>query len=94
MSQVPQVQDLNLLALYMRPSCPFCIRVSDYCREAALMLESRNIAEGEHLEALMVGGGKRQVPCLRIIDDVGRSHWLYESLDIIAYLKQQFRTQV
>jgi glutathione S-transferase len=37
-----------------------------------------------------VGGGKRQVPCLRIDGDDGQSHWLYESMDIMAYLKQQF----
>ena len=87
---IPAVTDLSRLALYMRPSCPFCVRVTDYCREAGLLLETRNIAQGEHLEALMVGGGKRQIPCLRIQDDAGRSHWLYESLDIIAYLQQQF----
>jgi len=87
---IPACTDLSRLALYMRPSCPFCVRVTDYCRDAGLLLETRNIGQGEHLEALMVGGGKRQVPCLRIQDATGRSHWLYESLDIIAYLQQQF----
>ena len=78
--------DLSGLALYMRPSCPYCIRVTDYCREHGVDLELRNIAEGQHLEALMVGGGKRQVPCLRI-ERQGQVRWLYESLDIIAYLQ-------
>lgn len=86
----PCVTDLNRLALYTRPSCPYCVRVTDYCQQTGIVLESRNIAEGAHLEALMSGGGKRQVPCLRIIDEQGNSHWMYESMDIIGYLKQQF----
>ena len=90
MSALPLTHDLGRLALYMRPSCPYCVRVTDFCREAKIELECRNIAEGAHLEALMVGGGKRQVPCLSIQDEQGQSHWLYESLDILAYLKQQF----
>ena len=90
MSALPLTHDLNRLALYMRPSCPYCVRVTDFCHEAKIELACRNIAEGEHLEALMVGGGTRQVPCLRILDGQGQSHWLYESLDIISYLKQQF----
>ncbi|MDD2343493.1 MAG: glutaredoxin [Tolumonas sp.] len=87
---LPAVSDLARLALYMRPSCPYCVRVTDFCQTADIKLENRNIAEGAHLEALMVGGGKRQVPCLRIQGDDGQNHWLYESMDIIAYLKQQF----
>ena len=87
---LPAVSDLARLALYMRPSCPYCVRVTDFCQTADIKLENRNISEGAHLEALMVGGGKRQVPCLRIQDDDGQSYWLYESMDIIAYLKQQF----
>lgn len=87
---LPAVSDLARLALYMRPSCPYCVRVTDFCQTANIKLENRNISEGAHLESLMVGGGKRQVPCLRIQGDDGQSHWLYESMDIIAYLKQQF----
>ncbi len=87
---LPAVSDLARLALYMRPSCPYCVRVTDFCQTADIKLENRNIAEGAHLEALMVGGGKRQVPCLRIQGDDGQNHWLYESMDIMAYLKQQF----
>lgn len=86
----PAVNDLNKLALYMRPSCPYCVRVADYCEHHGIALENRNISEGTHLEALMTGGGKRQVPCLRIIDTEGHSHWMYESMDIIHYLEQQF----
>lgn len=90
MTALPQTRDLTRLALYIRPSCPYCLRVMDACQVLGIQPEMRNIAEGAHLEALMVGGGKRQVPCLRVLDEQGGAHWLYESLDIIAYLKAQF----
>ena len=86
---VPDVQQWSALALYMRPSCPYCIRVSQFCSEAGIPLTQCSITEGSHLEALMVGGGKRQVPCLRIEAVPGEVHWLYESMDIIDYLKRQ-----
>jgi glutathione S-transferase len=38
---------------------------------------------------LIAGGGKGQVPCLRIETDDGNVRWLYESADIIAYLREQ-----
>lgn len=36
---------------------------------------------------LVAGGGKGQVPCLRIETDGGEVRWLYESIDIIRYLR-------
>ena len=86
----PVVNDLNKLALYMRPSCPYCVRVVDFCEQHGIALENRNIAESVHLKALMTEGGKRQVPCLQIVDVSGQNHWMYESMDIIHYLQQQF----
>ena len=38
---------------------------------------------------LIAGGGKSQVPCLRIEDENGDVHWMYESIDIIRYLKTE-----
>ncbi len=83
----PLVTAYEQLALYLRPSCPYCMRVIDYCHQNGISLEHKNIAEGENLEALMIGGGKRQVPCLKITDESGLSHWMYESLDIIEYIR-------
>jgi glutathione S-transferase len=37
---------------------------------------------------LVEGGGRATVPCLRIERD-GEVHWLYESRDIIDYLRRQ-----
>jgi len=36
---------------------------------------------------LIAGGGKGQVPCLRIEHENGSVEWMYESVDIIRYLQ-------
>jgi len=51
-----------------------------------LDLELRNTSDREHAQALMAGGGKTQVPCLRIENEQGAVEWMYESDDIIQYL--------
>lgn len=76
------------LVLYHLTSCPFCWRVRFAAWRLGLTLPMRNLlsepaARGE----LLTGGGKLQVPCLRI-EEEGRVHWLYESADIIAFLKR------
>jgi glutathione S-transferase len=41
-------------------------------------------------DALLQGGGRLMVPCLKIADASGASEWLYESGQIIAYLRGRF----
>jgi len=41
---------------------------------------------------LIAGGGKDQVPCLRIENEDGDVRWLYESIDIVRYLKANLVT--
>ncbi len=83
-----QCQDL---ALYQFTTCPFCIKVRQEMRRLSLDIELRNTRNDEgHREALLMGGGKTQVPCLKITDANGNSRWLYESGDIIAYLRERF----
>lgn len=47
------------------------------------------ISSNKNKNELLVGGGKTQVPCLRIEHEEGDVQWLYESEDIIRYLKQR-----
>jgi glutathione S-transferase len=55
-----------------------------------LPLEYRDVRKNdEHREALEQGGGKVQVPCLRI-DGEDETQWMYESDDIIDYLETKF----
>lgn len=72
------------LELYMFPTCPFCRRVFRYLESSGRTdVELHNIHENEEdFRRLITVGGMNQVPCL-FID--GKP--LYESLDIIAWLK-------
>ncbi len=75
-------------ALYHFPSCPYCARVRAFLDDAGLDIDLRNIhADPQALHDLRIGGGRTTVPCLRI-QRGGDVRWLYESLDIIDYLKR------
>jgi glutaredoxin len=79
------------LALYQFKTCPFCIKVRQEMRRLSLDIELRDAQhDTAHREALLQGGGKAGVPCLRIRDTQGNSRWMYESGDIIAYLHGRF----
>lgn len=78
------------LALYQFATCPFCIRVRQEMRRLSLAIELRDTQHDHgHRQALMQGGGSGQVPCL-LIREAGGERWLYESADIIAYLRGRF----
>ncbi len=71
------------LALYYRPSCPYCRKVLAFMEENNIQIPLKDVgASPDDRETLLTTGGKSQVPCL-FID--GRP--LYESDDIIAWLK-------
>ena len=77
--------------LFYFVSCPYCIKVRLALRWMGLELPLRDIrSHPEYKAELIAGGGKRQVPCLRIEHEKGVVRWMYESGDIIRYLKQQF----
>jgi glutaredoxin len=79
------------LVLYQFRTCPFCIKVRQEMRRLSLNIERRDAqAAGEHRNALIAGGGRAMVPCLKITDQAGNSEWLYESGAIIAYLRGRF----
>lgn len=71
------------LELYIMPGCPFCRKVLSYMERQGIEIPLRDItANPNDRSTLQNVGGKVQVPCL-FID--GKP--LYESDDIIAYLK-------
>lgn len=79
------------LTLYHFPACPYCVRVAREIERLILKIETRDILRNEeYLEELRAGGGRTRVPCLCIRDDDGTVEWLYESADIIAYLRAHF----
>jgi glutaredoxin len=78
------------MALYQYFACPFCIKTRRAIHRLNLPIELRDAQhDPEHRGALAEGGGRVQVPCLRIDED-GGTRWLYESSDIIGYLQRHF----
>ena len=72
------------LELFVRDWCPYCQRVLRFVRENGIELTVYDCDEDPKADArLRMVGGKSQVPCL-FID--GKP--MYESADIIAYLRQ------
>lgn len=79
------------LVVYQFKTCPYCIKVRRAMRSLSLGIELRDAQKNpQHREALLQGGGQIKVPCLRITDAQGSSRWMYESDDIILYLRQRF----
>lgn len=84
-------QQCRDIVLYQYATCPFCIKVRQEMRRLSLRIERRDAQlAGVNREALVHGGGKAKVPCLKITDQAGNSQWMYESGEIIAYLRGRF----
>ena len=79
------------LVLYECRSCPYCRRVRRAVNRLSLNIAGRDVRRDPVArEELVTGGGKYQVPALRIQGDGGGHRWLYESRDIIKYLQRHF----
>lgn len=77
------------LALYHFKTCPFCIKVRREIKRQSINIELRDAQNNqEHRQQLLNGGGKISVPCLHIKNDQGNHSWLYESDDVIQYLRK------
>jgi glutaredoxin len=79
------------LVLYQYKTCPFCIKVRQELRRLSLKIDQLDAQqEGKNRAELVSGGGQAKVPCLKITDQAGNSQWLYESGEIIGYLRGRF----
>lgn len=74
------------LSLYHSQFCFFCHKVRQMLPSLSFDVELRNVGQREHNQELLKGGGKTQVPCLRI-ENGDQVKWMYESDDIIRYLR-------
>ena len=82
------------LALYQYKTCPFCIKVRQEMRRLSLPITRMYVQkDGKNREDLTRAGGQTKVPCLKITDQAGNSQWLYDSKEIIAYLRSRFAAQ-
>ena len=89
---VEKQQHLDLttqnFALYQFKTCPFCMKVRREIKRQSLNIELRDAQHDEHhRQQLIEGGGQIKVPCLKIKDKNGEHRWLYESTEVIQYLK-------
>ncbi len=77
-------------ALYQFNACPFCVKVRRELRRNSIKIEIRDARKVKaHKQALIEGGGRYKVPCLQISNEKGEATWLYESDEIITYLKNE-----
>ena len=74
-------------ALYYYDSCPFCQRVLHALPGVKVEVEKRNVLKNPEFRQQQVEAtGRTQVPCLLIESD-GQQQWMFESGDIIGFLK-------
>ena len=90
-SQVEVDRQCAGIVLYQYKTCPFCIKVRQEMRRLALNVQQLDAQQpGANRDDLVSGGGKAKVPCLKITDPAGNTQWLYESGEIIKYLRSRF----
>ena len=73
-----------MLELFVLDTCPYCKKVMDFLEKEHMKYKKIDISNNESKESLIKIGGKRQVPFLV---DTERNIQMYESNDIIEYLK-------
>lgn len=72
---------MDNLKLFVKKSCPYCIKVTEYMKDHEIEVELADIeADPSNREELLQKGGKVQVPMLLINGEA-----MYESDDIIAW---------
>lgn len=78
------------LTLYVSDTCPYCLKVKRHIKLLNISCTHKNLSRTHvYQKELICGGGRAQVPCLRI-ENNKQTRWLYESQDIIAYLDRKF----
>lgn len=73
-----------MIELFMLETCPYCHKIIKFLDENNIDYKKIDISNKESEESLIQIGGKRQVP---FIVDNERNIQMYESADIIEYLK-------
>jgi glutaredoxin len=79
---------LEGLSLYQFEACPFCVKVRRFLKAESISIPLFDAKKEPYRSELLNRGGKLQVPCLKIESAEG-IRWLYESNDIIAFLKSR-----
>jgi glutaredoxin len=89
-AQAQVEQQAKGLVLYQFHACPFCVKTRRTLHRLNVPVALRDAKnDAQHRQALLEGGGRVKVPCLRV-EEQGEVTWMYESKDIIAYLDKRF----
>ena len=77
------------LTIYQFEAYPFCVKVRRFIRKNNLKINLRDAKNNETFKSELINeGGKQKVPCLKIDKTNARTEWLYESDEIILFLKK------
>ena len=77
-----KVKDMEI---YEFKACPFCVKVRRFMKKNNISIKTKDARRNQDFaNELIKGGGKLQVPCLKI--GGGEITWMYESKDIIIFL--------
>lgn len=77
-----------MLLLFHKEECPYCLKVRQFMSDHHISYTSIVSPKGAPSRKILVQlGGKEQVPFLV---DTDRGEMMYESNDIIAYLKKRY----
>ena len=80
------------LTIYQFEACPFCVKVRRFIRKNSLKINLKDAKNNKTFKSELVNeGGKHKVPCLKIAKINSETIWLYESTEIIKFLKKEFK---
>ena len=80
------------LTIYQFEACPFCVKVRRFMRKNNLKINLKDAKNNKTFKSeLLNEGGKHKVPCLKITKKYSKTIWLYESTEIIKFLKKEFK---
>ncbi len=79
-----------MLTLYYRPGCPYYMKVQEVAEELGITFDLKSVYDDGVTEELIARGGKSQSPYL-VDTDTGKE--MYESEDIISYLRSKVETK-
>lgn len=81
-------KEFIMIDLFLSDTCPYCKKVMDFASDNGIKYNKIDINNEDNILRLLTIGGKEQVPFLyNPMDDTK----MYESEDIIKYLKELYQ---
>tara|TARA_B100000795_G_scaffold254834_1_gene226044 strand:+ start:717 stop:1088 length:372 start_codon:yes stop_codon:yes gene_type:complete len=85
-------KETKYLTIYQFEACPFCVKVRRFIWKNSLKINLKDAKNNKVFKSELVNeGGKHKVPCLKIEKLNSQTEWLYESAEIIKFLKKEFK---